>query len=298
MNKLFQTLFVLFAMSSQGNATTTNSLTSKLPNNLNANKLLTFNSSNRKNNHTDSTDLRVAEQGNQGFEKRLQHLSADNFFSFPEALRKNFHSKNLAGLYCINDYQASDIKQGYSEFGPLYKNAILGQKELENISERIAAKCNAYTLSSGAKNKQRAINKINKALEGNIEQITDLARTSIVAHNIPALMTVFEFIEQEMQLVRIKNRFKTPNASGYRDLSLLVRLPETGIIAEVQLHLEAFSLVKNGKEHHNYEQIQQIQRLQVSEERDLSEIEVASIKKLINESKRMYQQAWNQYLSA
>ena len=298
MNKLFQTLFVLFAMSSQGNATPSNSIASKAPQNLNANKLLTSNSSNRRNNHAESVYSNQTQQHNESVDKRLEHISVDNLFNFPQTLRNNFYSKNLAGLYFISDFQSEQIRQPYNEFSVLYKKAIAGQHELQNISERIATESNAYTLSSGVKDKKRAINKINNALDGNIEQITDLARTSIVAHDIAALMTAFELIEQEMQIVRIKNRFKTPNDSGYRDLSLLVRLPEKGVIAEVQLHLEAFSIVKNGKEHHNYEQIQQIQRLQESEKRDLSEIELASIYKLRTESKSLYQQAWNQYLSA
>ncbi|MEH6453975.1 MAG: hypothetical protein V7782_13150 [Psychromonas sp.] len=281
MNKFLQTLFVLLAISSQGNATPTNSITSKAHNSLNANKLLTFNQSNRR-----ST------------EQQFKELSADSFFSFSQTLRKNLYSKNIAGLYCISDFEANQIKQPYTEFDLLYKNAIAAQHELHDISERIASQSYAYMLSSGVKDKTRALNKINKALDGNSEKITDLARTSIVAHDIASLIDSFQLIEQEMEIVRIKNRFKTPNASGYRDLSLLVRLPETGLIAEVQLHLEQFSEIKNGKEHKNYEQIQQIQRLQVTEQRALNDIELASIKRLRKESNLMYQQAWNQYLSA
>jgi ribosomal protein S4E len=111
-------------------------------------------------------------------------------------------------------------------------------------------------------------------------------------------MNAFQLLEQQTQLLRIKNRFKTPGASGYRDLSLLIRLPKSRIIAEVQLHLEAFSVIKNGKEHDNYQRIQQIERTQLSENRVLNELELASIRKLRRESRKMYQHAWNHYLSA
>ncbi len=70
------------------------------------------------------------------------------------------------------------------------------------------------------------------------------------------------------------------------------------MIAEIQLHLEAFSLIKNGKEHNNYERIQHIERLQLTDKRPLSEIEQAAVNKLRKESQQLYQQAWNQYLSA
>ena len=253
MKKLFQTLCVLLAISSQAEATT-----SKLYRNIDTDKLLPFTQPNRI----------------------------------------NSYSKDLEGLYSINAFQSSHIKQPYSEFNQLYQNAIAGQGELETIAERIALHSDTSTFSSGVKSKLRAINKINTKLAGNNEQITDLARTSIVAKDVPALMNAFELLEQETQLLRIKNRFKTPGASGYRDLSLLVRLPESQIIAEVQLHLEAFSVIKNGKEHDNYEQIQQIERLQLTDNRVLSEIEQAAINKLRKESQQLYQQAWNQYLSA
>ena len=253
MSKLFQTLFVLLAMSSQVNATSV-----KLPNNLEDNKLLPFSQPN---------------------------------------LRKSY-AKDLSGLYSVKSFQSSHIKQPYSEFDLLYQNAITGQSELENITEFIALATATHTFSSGVKSQQRAINKINSKLSGNNDQIMDLARTSIVAQDVQSLMNAFELIEQKTQIVRIKNRFKTPGASGYRDLSLLVRLPESKIIAEVQIHLEAFSVIKNGKEHDNYEQIQQIERKQLTENRVLSEIELASLNKLRKQSKQMYHNAWNQYLSA
>jgi len=253
MNKLFQTLFVLLAISSQGNASTV---------------------------------------------KPHQRVDANKLLTFTQPSRRNTPPRNLAGLFSIKEYHSSYIKQPHNDFNLLYQKALSGQSELENITQQIARKSNAYTFSSGVKSKYRAINKITTKFAGNSEKITDLARTSIVAQSIPALMEAFELLDQETQLVRIKNRFIAPNASGYRDLSLLVRLPESGIIAEVQLHLEAFSVIKNGEEHANYEQIQQIEQLQFSEVRPLSEVEQASINKLRNESREMYQRAWEHYLSA
>lgn len=253
MNKLFQSLFVLLVISSQGNASPA---------------------------------------------KQHQRVDASKLLPFSQPNRKNTQPRNLAGLFSITEYQALNIKQPHSDFNQLYQKAISGQTELETVTQKIAQQSNTYTYSSGVKSKQRARDKVAAKHTGHSEKITDLARTSIVAQDIPALINAFELLEQNTQLLRIKNRFVTPNPSGYRDLSLLVRLPESGIIAEVQLHLEAFSVIKNGKEHDNYELIQQMQRLQLSENRVPSEIEQASIYKLRKESQQMYQQAWNQYLSA
>ena len=253
MNKLFQTLFVLFAISSQGSTAAT-----RLHQNIDEGKLLPFSQS-----------------------KNLNSVAAD-----------------LDGLYSVQPFQLHSIKQPYNDFNRLYQKAINGQSELESLTERIAFATGTTAMSSGIKSAQRALDKINSKLAGNSEQITDLARTSIVAKDIMALMNAFELVDQQTQVVRIKNRFKTPGASGYRDLSLLVRLPDSKIIAEVQLHLEAFSVIKNGIEHDNYEQIQQLERMQLIENRALSEIELAAIATLRKASKEMYQHAWNQYLSA
>ena len=242
--------------------------------------------------------LTLSSQADAASTKLYRNIDTNKLLPFTQANRGNTYSQDLEGLYSIQAFQSSDIKQPYSEFNQLYQNAITGQTELEKIAKQIALQSGTSTFSSGVKSKRRAINKITTELAGKNEQITDLARTSIVAKDVPALMAAFQLLEQETQLVRVKNRFKTPGASGYRDLNLLVRLPESQIIAEVQLHLQAFSVIKNGKEHYNYEQIQAIERLQLTDNRDLSEIEQAAVNKLRKESQQLYQQAWNQYLSA
>lgn len=253
MSKLFQTLFVLLVMSSQGNASPV---------------------------------------------KQHQRVDASKLLPFSQQNRNNTQPRNLAGLFSITEYNALNIKQPHSDFNQLYQKAVSGQTELETVTQKIAQQSNTYTHSSGLKSKQRARDKVAAKYTGNSDKITDITRTSIVAQNIPTLMSAFELLEEKTQILRIKNRFVSPNPSGYRDLSLLVRLPESGIVAEVQLHLEAFSVIKNGKEHDNYELIQEMQRLQLTENRALSEIEQASIDKLRKESQQMYQQAWDQYLSA
>lgn len=242
--------------------------------------------------------LTLSSQTNAATAKSSQEFNVDKFFPFSQTKQVSASAKHLSELYRIKPFQSGQIVQPYSEFEVLYENAIAGQTELEAISEQVAFQSGGVVLSSGVKSKLRAIDKINSDLAGDSKHITDLARTSIIAQDVKTLMNAFMILDQQTELVRIKNRFSMPNASGYRDLCLLVRLPESKIIAEVQLHLEAFSEIKNGKEHENYEQIQQIERLGLADNRPLSEIELASISKLRKESQLLYQQAWNQYLTA
>jgi len=240
----------------------------------------------------------ISSQGNATPVKPLHVVDDSKLLPASQSKQNNSGGQNLTGLFSIQSYQAHAIEQPYKDFHLLYQHALSGQQELERLSDRIALLTNTTTFTSGIKSPQRALDKIKSKLAGKSEQITDIARTSIVAKDIPSLMHAFELMTQQTELVRIKNRFKTPGASGYRDLSLLVRLPESQIIAEIQLHLEAFSEIKNGQEHDNYEQIQYIERMQLTEQRPLTEIELASIDTLREQSKQMYQQAWQGYLSA
>lgn len=150
---------------------------------------------------------------------------------------------------------------------------------------------------AGTKSRQRALEKVELELDGKAERITDLARATIVANDVASLVTAYETLSREATVVKVKNRFKNPAESGYRDLNVLVQLPKTGIIAEVQLHLAAIAQVKSGAEHELYEQIQIIERTARQEQRELTEWENAQIAKMRSASRDLYQQAWQPYIT-
>ncbi len=139
--------------------------------------------------------------------------------------------------------------------------------------------------------------KIDTELNGQVNQITDLARGTIVATDVESLVGAYETLSREAQVVRVKNRFKSPAASGYRDLNILVKLPKTGIIAEVQLHLKDIADVKSGPEHDLYEIVQGIERRAAAENRTLNEFETAQIASLRRQSMELYQNAWQPYIT-
>ena len=106
-----------------------------------------------------------------------------------------------------------------------------------------------------------------------------------------------QVLERETTVVKVKNRFKKPAPSGYRDLNLLVQLPKTNLVAEVQLHLKAIADVKSGPEHDLYEQIQHIERRADTEQRAINEFEVAQINNMRRQSRQLYQDAWQPYIT-
>ncbi|WP_162046459.1 RelA/SpoT domain-containing protein [Vibrio taketomensis] len=203
---------------------------------------------------------------------------------------------NLSGLYGIPSIDTYPT-QPYSDFDVLYSKAHQAQFELETICKSTALLTNTDAYFAGVKSSQRAQQKITLELDNQVNRITDLARATIVANDVASLMEVYEALDRETTIVRVKNRFKKPAPSGYRDLNILVQLPKTKLIAEVQLHLKAIADVKSGPEHDLYEQIQRIERQADVEMRSLNEFEIAQINKMRNQSRQMYQNAWQPYIT-
>lgn len=213
-----------------------------------------------------------------------------------EVCSKTF-KHNLSGLYGIPSTTNYSPTQPHVDFDVLYAKAHHGQKELEQICKNTALLTSTHAYFSGVKSEQRARQKIAHELNGEVNRITDLARATIVAEDIESLMLAYEQLNRFTKIVKTKNRFKTPARSGYRDLNLLVQLPHSNIVAEVQLHLKAIADVKSGEEHDIYEEIQSIERAAASQSRQLNEIEVARIHHLRNQSRSLYQDAWQPYIT-
>ncbi|WP_419238880.1 phosphoribosylglycinamide formyltransferase [Photobacterium leiognathi subsp. mandapamensis] len=212
-----------------------------------------------------------------------------------QASRKAFQ-RDISGLYSIQSWKSDNITQPYNNFDALYQASTQAQVELEQLMRSICLVSSAEALIPPVKSAQRAQQKIATELNGQTNKITDIARASLVAEDISSLVQSFELLSKEATVVGVKNRFKKPTASGYRDLKVLVELPHSKIIAEVQLHLKDISDVKNGKEHDIYEQIQKMERLALHEKRPLTKFEEKKIKNLRQESLHLYQEAWQQYL--
>ncbi|MEJ2766379.1 phosphoribosylglycinamide formyltransferase [Photobacterium sp. MCCC 1A19761] len=204
--------------------------------------------------------------------------------------------RSLSGLYAIPSYRAPTLAQPHRDFNSLYTAAAQAQQELEALIHRVSLTTQTRPVIPGMKSIERARYKIDTELNGQPDQLTDLARGSVVARDIGSIVQTFELFNQEAEIVEVKNRFKQPASSGYRDLKLLIRLPESQLIAEVQLHLEAISAIKNGPEHGIYETIQGIERQAEQAQRALTPLERRQLTDLRRQAQTLYQTAWHQYL--
>lgn len=202
---------------------------------------------------------------------------------------------SLNGLLSIESWNQFS-HQPYSDFDILNSKAHQAQRELENICKETALISNTQPQFAGVKSSERALLKIEQELNGQVNKLTDIARATIVADSIPDLVTAYEALNRETTILSVTNRFSTPAKSGYRDIKLLVELPKTKLVAEVQLHLKDIAIVKNGAEHKIYEEIQNMERLVFVEDRNFTEFEQARITKLRALSQSLYANAWKSYL--
>ncbi|WP_298442869.1 RelA/SpoT domain-containing protein [uncultured Ferrimonas sp.] len=207
------------------------------------------------------------------------------------AEQRRFHQGNV--LESISSYQTYQPKQALADFDQLHQQAQQAQTELAMLTQKSAYLSATQALIPAVKSEQRAQAKLTADLGGDVSRLTDLARSSLVADDIDGVVRAYRQISKEVEVIRVKNRFATPKANGYRDMNLVVRLPYSGHLAEVQIHLTEIAAIKNGPEHDIYQQIQHIER----SSSPLTEFDNARISKLRQQSSLMYQQAWRDYIA-
>ncbi|WP_394205778.1 RelA/SpoT domain-containing protein [Shewanella waksmanii] len=203
-------------------------------------------------------------------------------------------NKDLDGLLSIPS-QSFLTRQFSGEIDELYLHAPEAQSELLSMLEGLTDSIPGEIISPDIKSYARAQQKISNKFDGDASQLTDIVRASVVSHNIADLVSVYEGLSHKAKIVQVKNRFAAPKESGYRDINLLVKLPDSNMIAEVQLHLAAIAEIKSGDEHLVYEQIQQIEQRAKQQARPTSEFENQQITQLRQDSHKLYHKAWLQY---
>ncbi|SHI09355.1 RelA/SpoT domain-containing protein [Ferrimonas marina] len=199
--------------------------------------------------------------------------------------------QSLRALYAAETIDAYP-RQDSNDFATLMAQAELAQQELAALTQTLAGQYHAEALVPGVKSQARAEAKLHGDLDGDAARLTDLARASLVADDVATLVELHQAVAESVEIVRLKNRFKTPKANGYRDLNLVVRLPQSGHLAELQLHLDAIAQVKNGAEHDIYEQIQALTR-----QSDRNEFDQHRITQLQQQSMQLYANAWHHHLT-
>ncbi|WP_298441800.1 GTP pyrophosphokinase [uncultured Ferrimonas sp.] len=196
----------------------------------------------------------------------------------------------------FHSFAQSNLFQPDLPLQQLHELATDAQHELGLLLTQVAAESGASLTLPQVKSFARAEAKVATELQGEHRRLTDLARATLVGSDISGVVNAFLSLCEQADIIYLLNRFAEPKANGYRDLKVLVRLPNSGMVAEVQIHLEAIEKVKSGEEHRAYQQQQSIERQAEQEQRPLSVWEQAKISRLRRYSRALYEEAWQRYL--
>ncbi|SCF39790.1 hypothetical protein GA0070563_11166 [Micromonospora carbonacea] len=110
---------------------------------------------------------------------------------------------------------------------------------------------------------------------GNVALLTDLAAAKVSFRNVSDVYTALDAIggNSAFDVVEFDDRFVNPQASGYRDLQLMLRT-SSGHVAEFRLQLAALDEVASW-EHTLYKVRRDLKALAVEQGRSMSVMEQA-----------------------
>lgn len=124
------------------------------------------------------------------------------------------------------------------------------------------------------KSEQRATLKVVFDYHGDHTRLTDLVRGRIVVETPEQIAALRKIVAQYPDIVQVKDRFASPTKTGWRDMTLLVRLGigQNNHIAE--LRIEHPAMIAAAEETHGmYETIQKLERGAANDNRALTDAE-------------------------
>lgn len=148
------------------------------------------------------------------------------------------------------------------------------------------------------KGEDRAKQKVEQDYNGDWSQVRDMVRATIAVPMVTQIPKVLEQLKAAgIELAqKPKNNLIKPLPGGYRDLNLIVKLPN-GLLAELQVHIKPMTLAKE-KGHAPYETTRAIEgkyrQKNVSDKAQWDENDRAEHEKAMAEQEKLYGAAWEQ----
>ncbi|WP_256092983.1 toxin glutamine deamidase domain-containing protein [Micromonospora aurantiaca (nom. illeg.)] len=120
----------------------------------------------------------------------------------------------------------------------LYADAVVAQQELNRLAIKLAAHGGTPGWRTEPKSRERVLDKLEGEYENDASQLKDLAGAKVQFDNVDAVYQALcrLAVDPEVVILHIKDRFLNPQASGYRDLLLNLRM-SNGHVGELRLHL-------------------------------------------------------------
>lgn len=156
-----------------------------------------------------------------------------------------------------------------------------------------------YLFMGPLKSEQRAKEKVEQDYNGDWSQLRDMVRATIAVPRVTQIPKVLaELKAAGIELAqKPKNNLVKPLPGGYRDLNLIVKLPN-GLLAELQVHVKPMTLAKE-KGHEPYETTRAIvgkyRKQNLHDEKDKwHPDDVDAHDKAMAEQEKLYGDAWKQ----
>lgn len=212
---------------------------------------------------------------------------------------KNIDSKSNGELATVINEDLSEtsspiskpLKQTSNDLDELYEQAAVAQKDLDKLTRKVASQFGGEPLiPKTLKARKRSEEKIAADYGGDASRITDLARSSVIFATEAQVLQALEVLQQDMNVIRIKNRFANP-VNGYRDVLLNILMPNKHIV-EMQLHLRTILDAKYEFGDKIYQEIRTIEAKAIQEKRNLTSDEAKRLEELRNQAEKLYNDAF------
>ena len=184
--------------------------------------------------------------------------------------REHVHeSKEETTAETMSDNHLQQSKRGKSveTMDELYEAARIAEPVFESLVHRLIKQTENDDVQAeipALKGRERAQEKANHKYFNrgapSISWLYDIVRGSIMCPSIKSLLAILKSIQEDdsIQIVKVKNRFRNPTLSGYRDFFLCLKIGvetedyQFQHICEIQLHLQKLKALDLKLEGHKY----------------------------------------------
>lgn len=177
-------------------------------------------------------------------------------------------------------------------------DGIVGQaggSRVASVDEALQ-KPGVATLIAPLKGKERARQKVAADYGGDWSQLRDVIRGTIAVDSASELRQIVHALQaRHVEIVqRPKDRFTHPTPEGCRDVLLVIRIPDTDMLAELQIHLKPMLAAKT-LGHQTYETIRHLKAKYMEDSGPSdrwSEEDREAFQQALQKSRGIYAEAW------
>jgi len=167
-----------------------------------------------------------------------------------------FSLKDRGEKFAVGEIKKNIKQPKVNNLNELYERAEKNYKELKDITEKTAKKYNAKAWfrpdAQELKSKERVKRKI-KDYRGDASRVKDVIASTVSFKTEKEMYRALEEFDREHGVLELKDRFKKPLTTGYRDILMVVRLKD-GTLAEIQFTKDRlFEAKEYGPGHKLYE---------------------------------------------